>query len=687
MKRIVFFLLPFVVLASFLPSYVSNGENRELADTAKVIMPSDDQLKSQMVITGLITNYHYRKIPLADSLSSVILDTYIESLDYNKLYFLASDIKSFEKYRYSLDEDLKKGNLVPAYHIFNVFKKNFLTRQVFIKELLKTPFDFTADEYYEADREKASWATTEAELDEEWRKMLKSQAISLMLSGKDWEGTAKILNERYDRLNKAIVQYNSEDVFSMYMNAFAESYDPHTSYLSPAASDNFKIDMSRELEGIGATLRTDNDFTRVAEIVPGGPAFKSKQIYKDDRIIAVAQGDNGEFVDVIGWRLDEVVKLIRGPKGTVVRLQILEASAGANAMPKEIRIVRDKVKLEEQSAKKEVIDIQQNGKNYRLGVISVPAFYINFEDAQKGVKDYKSTTNDVRKLINELKAENIQGLVIDLRYNGGGSLLEAIDMTGLFIEQGPVVQVKNSDGSIDVGDDKNTEIAYDGPLAVLTNRFSASASEIFAGAIQDYERGVIIGEQTYGKGTVQNLIDLQRFIPDAKSDLGQVKLTLAKYYRITGGSTQHKGVSPDIAFPSVFSASEYGESSQPSALPYDEIRPTRFTSFDKIDAKVIQNLQKSYSSRMANDPEMKRLIRDIEEAKKADSETLISLQMAKREKQKEEAERRRENMEKLSGGSIDTETGEDTSEPVKKADDPYLKEGLYILADLIELVG
>lgn len=687
MKRVFIFLLPFILVVSILPSYDVSADKQYLpTDTSTIIMPKEDHLKAQGVITGIITHHHYRKTPLNDSLSSVIFDNYFSSLDYSKLYFIESEAKTFEQYRYAMDDNLRSGNLVPAYHIFNAFKRNFSERYVYVKELLQTPFDFSVDEYYETDREKASWPKTKAEQNEEWRKMIKGQALNLKLSGKDWDGIAKVLNDRFDRLHKAIMQYNSEDVFSIYMNAFAESYDPHTSYFSPAASDNFKIDMSRSLEGIGATLRTDNDYTKVAEIVPGGPAFKSKLIHKDDRIIAVAQGENGEFVDVIGWRLDEVVKLIRGPKDTMVRLQVLEAAEGANALPKEIRIIRDKVKLEEQSAKKELISINQNGKNYKLGVISVPAFYINFEEAQKGVKDYTSTTHDVEKLIKELKAEGIDGLVIDLRYNGGGSLLEAIDMTGLFIPKGPVVQVRNSDGSIEAGDDDDASMAYNGPLVVLTNRFSASASEIFAGAIQDYKRGVVIGEQTYGKGTVQNLIDLKRFIPDADGDLGQIKLTLAKYYRVSGKSTQHMGVNPDVAFPSPYSADEYGESSQPAALPYDEIKASNYKPTNNFDNTDLAELKKKYGQRLQSDKDMQELIRNIEEAKKEEKNTLVSLQESKRKQEKEETERRRESISKLSG-NINTETGELEDDPNAKPSDPYLKQGLSILADLIEITG
>lgn len=656
-------------------------------DLDKIIMPQEGQVNVELLVTQILSQHHYRDLDLNDSLSSAILDNYISALDDNKIYFLASDIETFEQYRNSLDEDLKSGNLVPAFHIFNVFKKRFISRYDYLNKLLEKDFDFTIDEYYETDREDIPWVSSEKELNEVWRKLIKSQALSLKLSGKKAEEINKSLKNRYDNLANAISEYNSEDVFQVYMNAFTESFDPHTSYFSPSTAENFEIAMSQSLEGIGASLQRENDYTKVADLVPGGPAFKSKKLNKNDRIIGVAQGKNGEMVDIIGWRLDEVVKLIRGPKGSVVRLQILPAIEGANALPKEIALVRDKIKLEEQAAKKEIIKVNRNDKTYNIGVITIPTFYMDFEAAQKGDPNYRSTTRDVKELITALEKEGIDGLVIDLRYNGGGSLTEAIELSGLFIKDGPVVQIKNANGSIEVAEDPDPEIFYEGPLGVITNRFSASASEIFAGAIQDYNRGVVIGEQSYGKGTVQNLLDLGRFLPGEKKESGQVKLTLAKFYRVTGSSTQHRGVTPDIELPSVFSASEFGESSQPSALPWDQIAPSNFESTHKLSAKVIAQLNQEYHHRLETDPKLKELVEDTKLIKEARKDTRISLMEAKRIKEREEEEHRRAASASLNSTLDPSEIQEE--EEVKKEDlnDPYLHEGLNIMTDLIAAVG
>ncbi len=426
-----------------------------------------------------------------------------------------------------------------------------------------------------------------SELNEIWRKRLKNDALTYKLNGKDWAFIQKTLKKRYKNFSQFLNQYNSEDVFQLAMNSFTQSIDPHTNYLSPQTSDNFKIDMSLSLEGIGARLQTEDDYTKVAEIIPGGPADKSGLLKADDKIIGVAQGEDGEFEDIIGWRITDAVKLIRGAKGTTVRLQIIKAGSDLNAKPIDISLVRDKIKLEDQAAKGSVLEIINDDKPFRIGVIDIPKFYNDFEGQRNGDGNYKSTTKDVRKIIDSLTTEKVDGIIIDLREDGGGSLQEAIELTGLFIKDGPVVQVKSSDGNIEIAKDPDAGIVYAGPLAVLVNRFSASASEIFSGAIQDYGRGLIIGEQTFGKGTVQNLIDLNR-LSSKKMDLGQVKITIAKYYRINGGSTQNLGVIPDISFPSIVDPKEFGESAEPSALPYDEIKSAEYNKFSDLKKYVPQ---------------------------------------------------------------------------------------------------
>ena len=569
------------------------------------------------VITYILDNNHYRKINLGDSLSSVILDEYIKGLDNNKQFFTTADLQVFEKYRDKLDDLIRAENVEVAYLIYNSFRRRFDERMNYVMtQLINQQFDYNADEYYESDRDKEPWCKTDAELNEVWRKVIKNQALSLKLAGKSQEDIAKTLKERYERLAKSIKQFNSEDVFSMYMNSVTESYDPHTNYFSPKAADLFKQQMTLSLEGIGARLQTENDYTRVAEVIPGGPAQKSDLIHVNDRIIGVGQGTSGEVVDVIGWRIDEVVKLIKGPKGTSVRLQLLPAETGVNGPSKIITLVRDKIKLEDQQAQKSLIHYQKGGKDLKLGVITLPQFYMDFEAYQKGDPNYTSTTRDVQKLVKELQAENIDGIVLDLRNNGGGSLTEAIDLTGLFIKNGPVVQVKNSANKIETLTDDNPSLLYNGPLVVLTNRFSASASEIFAGAIQDYHRGVIVGESSYGKGTVQTVINLNRFINDPNNQVGELKITFQKFYRVTGSSTQHKGVTPDIKFPTALSPEQFGESSSPSALPWDEIKGTLYQKTPMINDKVITSLTKAYQDRLKTDASLQRFVSETEEGRK-----------------------------------------------------------------------
>ena len=684
MKKLLLLLLPLIVGASFVFSTMRGGDERKVKDGE--LAPTDEQVKVGMLVTQIFSQYHYKKTKLDDSLSSNIMEQYLKNLDYNKMYFLASDIEKFGKYRYQLDDNLKEGEFSVPYEIFNVYRIRMKERDAYVKSLLTKEFDYSVDEYYETDREKAPWAKSTAEVDDLWRKYVKNQALSLKLAGKTWAEASKILGDRFQNLNKSLEKSTSEDVFQAYMNSFAENIDPHTNYLSPASSANFKIEMSRTLEGIGATLRSENELTTVADIVVGGPAFKSKLIKKGDKISAVAQGDDGKFVDVVGWRIDEVVKLIRGPKGSVVRLQIIPMEAGAEAaVTKEIRIVRDKIKLEDQLAKGSVVPVTQNGKSYRLGVITVPSFYANFEDRQKGEKDYTSTTNDVRRIIGDLTKQQIDGLALDLRSNGGGLLTEAVDLTGLFIADGPVVQVRNSNGSIEVLKDSDHSQVYGGPLAVMINRFSASASEIFAGAIQDYKRGIVIGEQTYGKGTVQSQVDLNRFLPGQADKLGQVNLTIAKFYRVTGSSTQHKGVTPDIQLPSMFSAAEFGESSQPNALPWDQIKTTNFKPYNIVTPDAIARLEKRYQQDLKSDPELQEVTKEIAAVQKARSTTRVSLLESRRKKEREEATQKiaslSDEAETITEGTNAAEATGTTKEKTKK--DPYLKETTKLMADYL----
>lgn len=666
---------------------IVTGALAQSATDSLILNPKPHFGNEAKLAVQILDTYHYRKTNLNDSLSSVILREYIETLDNNKSYFLSSDINDFKIYADKIDDLTKIENVEPAYIIYDVFKKRFDERMDYIyEELLSYDFDFTLDEYYDTDRSELKYANSEEELNDLWRQIIKSQVLSLTLNGKEKEEISKTLKTRYDRFKKAISQYNTEDVFELYMNAIAEVYDPHSNYFSAKTSDRFQQNMSLSLEGIGARLQLENDFTKIVEVLAGGPAKKSDLVHSDDKIVAVGQGEEGEMVDIIGWRLDDVVQLIKGPKGTTVRLEILPVESGINGPTKTITLVRDKIKLEDREAKAEIVPLTRNSRSFNLGVITLPSFYMDFEAYQKGDPNYNSTTRDVKALVEDLKKKDIDGLMIDLRNNGGGSLSEAIDLTGLFIKDGPVVQVKNSTNKIEVGADEDPSLIYDGPLTVMINRFSASASEIFAGAIQDYGRGVVLGETSYGKGTVQSVIDLGRYlnVPEGEK-VGQLKLTLQKFYRVTGSSTQHLGVSPDVNFPSAFDAKEFGESSRPSALPWDQIRGTKYSPSENISKELLLSLNTEYQDRLKNDKFLSELVSETAELKKNISRTRISLNKEERQKSLDEAEKRKSNNGNLSGVKLDKE-GVTEGDNIE-IDDKYLREGLVVLSDIITAIG
>lgn len=647
------------------------------SDTIKHLQPEKKYVNETKIINELLDRYHYRKLRLNDSLSSVILDNYIISLDYNKSFFLKKDIDSFEKYRFELDEAIRAGNLTIAFDIFNVFQDRFFERMVYVDSSLVKGFDFTIDEKIETSRDAMSWKQSEVELDDLWRKSLKNQILSLTLSGKEYDKSVEVLVKRYTTYRTIIRQYKPSDVYQYFMNAYTESFDPHTNYLNPMSSENFDIDMNKSLEGIGATLTKDGDYTIVVRIIPGGPASRSNELHKDDRIAGVGQGEDGEIVDVVGWRNDDVVKLIRGKKGTVLRLSVLKAEDGANATLKIVRLERDKINLEDMRASSKVYKIGRNGKSYSMGVITIPDFY-------------NTVTADVEKLIVELNKAGIDGMLIDLRRNGGGALNEAINLTGLFINDGPVVQVRDRTNKIEIGRDDNKRIAYEGPLTVLINRSSASASEIFSGAIQDYDRGVILGEQTFGKGSVQSLIDLNRVArtKGEENKMGNVKITLSKYYRITGSSTQNIGVTPDVALPSAYNHKEFGESSMPAALPWDRISATSFNKTDLVNDELLDLLNSEYLADLNSDPELKKLVSDIEKRKERRKQTSLSLnkdvrlQLIEIEKQKEDAakELNPKILNENESFSIEGTDGDGLS----VLDDTYLKESLRLLAKMVD---
>lgn len=524
-------------------------------------------------IISSLNEKHYNKVTIDDQLSSKLLDGYLKSLDPGRSYFYQEDILEFEKLRFTLDDEIKKNKLNSGFLIYNRLQQRILERATYAIAKLesKKPFDYSLDEYIEIDREKAPWIQTTSKMDDLWRKRLKNAMLNLTLTDTPEAEAKDILIKRYKTQIKQLVQTNSEDIFQTYVNNLTRLYDPHTSYFSPRNSENFKINMSLSLQGIGAVLQTEDEFTKIVRLIPSGPADKTGKLRANDMIIGVGQGANGDIEDVIGWRLDDVVQKIRGKKGTSVRLKIRPAT-GDKTLSKIVSIKRNTVKLEEQAAQKRIIKTNKDGKEYKIGVIEIPTFYIDFAALQRGDKNYKSTTRDVEKLINELNKEDIDGLVIDLRNNGGGALQEANQLVGLFIPRGATVQIKYFNGKVSPLGDSDPKVSYRGPLAVMVNRQSASASEIFAGAIQDYRRGIIIGNQTFGKGTVQSLNPLKH---------GQLKLTHAKFYRISGESTQNKGVMPDIVLPGLLDNSEYGESALDNALPWDTVAAVK--SFSTLD--------------------------------------------------------------------------------------------------------
>jgi carboxyl-terminal processing protease len=578
-------------------------------------------------IVDALSSRHYISATLNDELSSRIFDAYIEDMDPSRSYFLQSDVDEFEKYRYLMDNDLRRGDIDAAFQIFNRYHERLIYRLAKIVETLKSglqQFDFSVDESLILDRSEEAWASKNSELDELWRKRLKNSVLNLKLSDKEDDKILDLLLKRYENRLSRSKQTNSEDVYQLYMNAFTSTYDPHTQYFSPRTAENFNINMSLSLEGIGAVLQREEEFTKVVSLVPAGPADKSSLLHPDDKIIAVGQGIEGDMVDVIGWRLDEVVQLVRGKKNSVVRLEIIENDV-KDQSSHIIEITRNTVKLEEQSAKSEIIEIEQFGHVHKIGVIDIPTFYIDFKALQQGDKNYKSTTRDVRSLLRELKQAEVDGVIIDLRDNGGGSLQEANYLTGLFINRGPTVQIRTKSNRVDLLYDRDARTTYDGPLAVLVNRLSASASEIFAGAIQDYQRGLVIGSQTFGKGTVQSLIPLNR---------GQLKLTQAKFYRISGESTQHQGIIPDILFPASYDSESIGESTLDQPLPWDRIKATDYQLKSGI-GQAMTELRSLHEQRTRNDPEFAFMQDALQYRKELNDENEITLNQEARIKRKE----------------------------------------------------
>jgi carboxyl-terminal processing protease len=657
------------------PAVASSGE----------LVPSERHRRVMRLVSEVVERQHYRQTALDDAMSSQIFERYLEALDGSRSYLLASDITEFERFRYQLDDAIERADAAPAFEIFTRYQER--NREVLRHAIaiLSIEPDFTLDESFRFDRTDQSWPASQTELQELWRKRVKNDALSLRLAGKTWPEASDILRKRYERVSKRIEQITADDVFETFMNAYSHVYDPHSNYLSPRNSEEYNIAMSLSYEGIGASLQLVDDHVTIMNVLPGGSAAASTDIKVGDRITAVGQGDAGGLTDVVGWRLDDVVQLIRGPLDTVVRLQILPAGATPGSPENQLSLKRAKITLESQAAKKEVHTLHRGDRDVRIGVISVPSFYQDFQARMKGDADFRSTTRDVRRLIDELRTENIESLVIDLRENGGGHLSEATSLVGLFVERGPIVQLRETSGRIEVLDDPEPGVAWHGPLVVLVNRASASASEIFAGAIQDYHRGLVVGQQTYGKGSVQNLYPLDRYALGPKAGFGQLTVTIGKYYRVTGDSTQHRGVEPDITLPSLLSTDDIGESTRESALPWDRINAASFTP-ERSELPGVPLLERVHEQRVARNPDFVALLGDVDALEHLRTQHEVSLNLVKRRAEQDatDAERlQRENARRAARGLAALEN----VGALDKAETPdaVLDEAVEIAADAAEL--
>lgn len=682
---------------------------QKLVEGIPNIKPDEQQSLVCKEIVALIENYNYKKLSVNDSISSLVLDKYIKALDPYRSYFLASDIKDFEQFRTTLDDAFRVGDLSAPFYIFNVYSKRYNETLDYAMAHIKDKYDFNQNDTYVFDREKMPWVTSTTALNDIWKKRVKYELINLNIAGSTPAKNIETLTKRYQNLKSQSAKLNNQDVFQTIMDAFTETIDPHTNYFNPVNAEKFNEDMARSFFGIGATLRMENDILKIESIVAGGPAFKSKLVNAGDRIIGIAQG-SGDFEDITGWRIDNAVAKIKGAKGTKVRLKIIPVGKDMSSKPVIIELTRDKVVMEESSAKKEVKTIQSNGKALKIGIITVPGFYADFKAARAGDPNYKSTTRDVKLLIDTLKnKDKVDAIVMDLRSNGGGSLVEAINLTGLFIDKGPVVQVKDLKGDIDVQEDENAGAAWTGPFGVMVDRLSASASEIFAGAIQDYGRGIIIGTQTYGKGTVQSSLDLSSLVnpsilqrlaslvqngkvntvtvkgKENLPQLGQINLTMAKFYRVNGSSTQHKGVMPDIVLPSFYPMDKIGEDTEPSALPWDELQKSNFVPVADLSA-IKPELVKLHDERMAKSLDYKGLIQDIADMQKREQETSVTLNQEKLKAERDSLEAKAlENINKLRAarGLPAVKKGD----KIKKDEnfDFFEDESMRVMADFIQL--
>ena len=646
----------------------------------QAVAPTSAQRSLAPRVAGILEQNHYRHIAIDERLSPQVLERFLTALDPQHSYFLASDIAGFDRWRLKFGDMIHTGEIDPAYLMFYVFQTRNRERMEYALKQLDTEPDFTRDENFEFDREHASWPADQNELNELWRLRVKNDAISLLLTGKSWNDAADTLRKRYKRVLARIDKISPEDVFEALMNAYASTYDPHSNYFSPRSSEEYRIQMSLSYEGIGASLQLNDDYVTVTNVLPGGPAQADGTLKPNDRITAVGQGADGAMTDVIGWRLDDVVQLIRGKVNTVVRLQLLPSGATPGSTERVLQLTRNKVTLEAQAAKKEVRTLQRDGRTYKIGIITVPSFYNDMEDNGSGAGENRSTTHDVRRLLQQFTAAGgVDGLVLDLRGDGGGYLPEAIGLTHLFVNHGPSVQLKDTTGQLEVLDEPDPGQVYAGPLAVLIDRTSASASEIFAGAIQDYHRGLIIGQTSFGKGTVQSVIPLDRW--SSKPTEGQLTVTIGKFYRVTGESTQLRGVTPDLLLPSAVSVTDVGEGVLEHALPWDRIATVPFRALP-AEGSLVQTLATEQSDRATHNADYQWLLASLTSLDAARQEKTLSLNLKKRQAERtaqDQARLNQENARRQADGLAPVKTVEDIV--VSDEPDVILAQAADIMAD------
>ena len=651
------------------------------------IAPTERQRGIARRVAAILEEVHYRHVPIDDHMSGQIFDRYVESLDSQHTYFLASDLKEFEQWRFRFDDMIHTGDVEPGFAIFARYQQRNRERIASALKMLETEPDWTLDESLLFDRKDVPYATTSAQLDEIWRQRVKNDGLSLLLTGKTWKEATEILRKRYERVLKRVDQIAPDDVFENLMNAYARTFDPHSNFFSPRDSEEYRITMSLNYDGIGASLQQTDDFVQVMNVIEGGPAAVAGTLKPNDRITGVQQGTDATVTDVVGWRLDDVVQLIRGKAGTVVKLQVLPAGAAPGTPEKMLVFTRNKVNLDNQAAKQEIRTITRGARTLKVGIITIPSFYQDVAAQAAGDPNYRSTTRDVHRLLGELTSAGVDGVVLDLRDDGGGYLPEATALTGLFIDKGPVVQLKDSTGRVEVLDDPDQGVAYTGPLAVLVNRYSASASEIFAGALQDYHRAYVLGQRTFGKGTVQNLIPLDRWSQKPMS--GHITVTIGKFYRVTGESTQHRGVEPDVQLPSVIDLKEVGESSLEAALPWDRIQGAPFAAWhDQRPVIALPSLVPEETSRELRDPDYHFLVEDVAALNKVRAEKTLPLNLKVRQEQRAQLDKERlerANQRLLAEGQPPVKTVEelDKNTPADFESNLLLGQAAQVMADIL----